>query len=103
MTKPYGIGVREKAAALADYCKLFGNTQRVLILWSLNCGELSVSDIAAQVSGSLQNTSQHLQLMKSKGILAARRDGQTIYYHIVENETMKRCPLIDLAPDYETS
>jgi len=49
------------------------------------------------VNGSLQNTSQHLHLMKNKGILTSRREGQTIYYRIVENELMKDCRLVKRA------
>jgi ArsR family transcriptional regulator len=89
--------VREQAVVQANYCKVFGNVQRVLIFWSLVYGELSVGEIATLVNGSLQNTSQHLHLMKNKGILTSRRDGQTIYYRIVENDLMKDCLLVKRA------
>lgn len=58
------------------------NPIRVLILRALNCTEMSVSDISATVGSSMQNTSQHLRLMKDRGLLESRRDGQTIYYRI---------------------
>jgi len=93
MTEPVVTGVRDRAVVQAEFCKVFGNVQRVLILWSLADSELSVGDIARSVNGSLQNTSQHLHLMKNKGILTSRREGQTIYYRIVENELMKDCML----------
>jgi DNA-binding transcriptional ArsR family regulator len=35
--------------------------------------------------------------MKNKGILTSRREGQTIYYRIVENELMKDCRLVKKA------
>ena len=98
MAEPVVTGVRDQAVVQAEFCKVFGNVQRVLILWSLADSELSVGDIARSVNGSLQNTSQHLHLMKNKGILTSRREGQTIYYCIDKNELMKNCPLLLRAP-----
>jgi ArsR family transcriptional regulator len=66
----------------ATHCRVFGNARRVLILWVLGTEEMSVSDIASAIGSSLQNTSQHLRLMKDRGILSSRRDGQTIYYRV---------------------
>jgi len=84
----------------AAFFSVFGNAKRVLILWSLRDEERSVSDIAAEISASLQNTSQHLRLMKAQGIVESRRVGQTIYYHIAENEMIKNCPVL-LDPFFE--
>jgi ArsR family transcriptional regulator len=75
MTEPVVTGVRERAVVLGD--------------------------IARSVNGSLQNTSQHLHLMKNKGILTSRREGQTIYYCIAKNELMKNCPLLLQAPQMD--
>jgi DNA-binding transcriptional ArsR family regulator len=53
-----------------------------------------VSEIASAIDCSLQNTSQHLRLMKDKNILASRRAGQTIYYRIRPNKSMEGCQLL---------
>jgi DNA-binding transcriptional ArsR family regulator len=98
MTEPVVTGVRDRAVVQAEFCKVFGNVQRVLILWSLADSELSVGDIARCVNGSLQNTSQHLHLMKNKGILTSRREGQTVYYCIARKELINNCPLLLQAP-----
>jgi DNA-binding transcriptional ArsR family regulator len=65
-----------------------------LILWSLSDRELPVTEIADEVGTSLQNVSQHLALLKEHKIVSARRDGQTIYYSIVENEWLNDCPIL---------
>ena len=78
----------------AARCRIFGNTRRLLILWLLNKGELSVNEIAAQAGSSLQNVSQHLSLLKKVGFVTSRRAGQTIYYKIADLECMKNCPAI---------
>ena len=86
--------IKELAHKQASLCSVFGNAQRVLIAWTLGNDEVSVSDIAAQLGISLQNASQHLRLMKDKGILLSRRDGQTIYYRIAEIEILEFCPIL---------
>jgi ArsR family transcriptional regulator, virulence genes transcriptional regulator len=81
----------EKQAAL---CKLFANPRRLLILWALAEGELCVQAIADEVGSSLQNVSQHLSLLKRSGIVATRRDGQTVFYQIVDSEYTRQCPAL---------
>ncbi len=78
----------------ATVCSVFANPKRILILWTLVNQEKSVSEIASIVGTSMQSTSQHLRLMRETGILASRRDGQTIYYFIAQNETAERCQLL---------
>jgi ArsR family transcriptional regulator, virulence genes transcriptional regulator len=78
----------------ADICSIFAHPTRILILWTLAKGEKSVGEIAATVETSLQNTSQHLRLMKKMGILRSRREAQTIYYRVVKSESAERCQLI---------
>ena len=88
------LAVKRLAVKQAELCKLFGNASRILILWSLSDRELPVTEIADEVGTSLQNTSQHLALLKEHNIVSARRDGQTIYYRIAENEWLKCCPIL---------
>jgi DNA-binding transcriptional ArsR family regulator len=92
--------------ALADeqakLCAVFGNARRLLILWSLSNHELSVGEIAEATGTSMQNTSQHLFLMKSRGILASRRKGHTVYYRIAETTPMRDCLLINRIPKIQT-
>jgi DNA-binding transcriptional ArsR family regulator len=82
------------AESQATVCSVFANPKRILILWALVDQEKSVSEIASIVGTSLQSTSQHLRLMRETGILASRRDGQTIYYFIAQNETAETCRLL---------
>jgi ArsR family transcriptional regulator len=78
----------------ADVCQIFGSSTRILILWALNGREMCVGDIATAIGASLQNTSQHLHLMKDRGILTSRRTGHAIYYRINGNELMHGCPVL---------
>jgi DNA-binding transcriptional ArsR family regulator len=82
------------ATQQADFCSVFANARRIMILWTLTDAEMSVGEIATAVNTSLQNTSQHLRIMKEKGILCTRRDAQTIYYRLAENERAPICQLL---------
>ena len=90
--------LKELAEKQAELCKLFGNASRILIVWSLSDRELPVSVIADEVGTSMQNISQHLSLLKEHGIVTARRDAQTIYYRIADNEPLRDCPILVNAP-----
>lgn len=74
--------------------RVLGSATRLRILWNLLGKELSVGDLAAAANISPQNTSQHLRLMQDKGLLTSRREGQTVYYRIADNEAMRRCLLL---------
>jgi ArsR family transcriptional regulator len=84
----------EMARQQADICAVFANHRRILILWTLVDQEKSVSEIATAIDASLQSTSQHLHLMKDKGILQSRREGQTVYYRVANHNIAAKCSLL---------
>lgn len=88
----------EKQAAI---CRALGNPRRLLIIWMLSQAELSVNEITMRAGSSLQNISQHLSLLKELGLVTTRRDGQTIYYQIANDELAKRC--ISISQTIDTS
>jgi ArsR family transcriptional regulator len=83
--------LRNHVEAQAELHQILSNPSRLLILRSLAEQALSVGDLAEKIGASLQNTSQHLRLMKDKGVLESRRDGQTIFYQIAANEIGEIC------------
>ena len=88
------VELQELADKQAAICHLFANPKRILILWTLVEGEKSVGEIAEALGSSLQNTSQHLTLMRNQHVLQARREAQTIFYSIVAKEVFPcRCLL----------
>ena len=83
--------LRNLAEEQAELHQILSNPTRLLILRSLAQQERSVGEIAEQIGATLQNTSQHLRLMKDKNVLEARRDGQTIFYQIAAGEIGENC------------
>jgi DNA-binding transcriptional ArsR family regulator len=75
----------EKAVEASRMMKLLANERRLLLLCHLaNAGEMSVGALAASVGLSQSAASQHLALMREDGLIAFRRDGQTLHYKITD-------------------
>lgn len=70
------------AQAAARMLKLLASEQRLLILCKLIEGEHSVGELSAHVGLAQSATSQHLAKMRAEGLVATRRDAQTIYYRL---------------------
>ena len=77
-----------------EFCGIFSNSRRIQIVWAIGNRELTVSEISEEIKASMQNTSQHLRLMKNKGVLQSRRDGREIYYRIANTEISQNCPVV---------
>jgi ArsR family transcriptional regulator len=75
----------EKAAEAALMLKALANEKRLMILCRLlEQGEMSVQPLADSVGLSQSALSQHLARMREDGIVAFRRDAQTIYYRVAD-------------------
>ena len=85
----------------SDLLKALSNRHRLLIICQLIDGERSVGDLAEFLSLRDSTVSQHLALLRKDGLVAARRDAQTIYYSIASDparEVLKTLYQIYCAP-----
>lgn len=71
------------ADSASELLKALANRHRLLILCRLIEGEHSVGQLAAALDLRDSTVSQHLTLLRKDGLVAARRDGQTMWYGIV--------------------
>jgi DNA-binding transcriptional ArsR family regulator len=72
---------RDEAVAVADLFKILGDPTRVLIMHTLTqTGELCVHHLAEAVDMSPSSVSHHLRLLRSFGLIRARRAGREVYY-----------------------
>lgn len=78
----------------AEICKTLGNAKRIEILNALQDSELTVGELADILGISPANVSQHLSVMRQKGILISRREGVNIYYRISNPKVSKACTLM---------
>lgn len=70
-----------KAAALM---RTLGNEKRLMILCQLGDGELSAGSLQEPLGLSQSALSQHLAVLREAGVVATRRDSQTIWYRIAD-------------------
>ena len=78
----------------AEMCKVFSNPTRLEILNLLREKEMTVTALMEKTKLSQANISQHLAIMKSKGIVASRRDGKNIHYRIAYPKIIKAFDII---------
>ncbi len=74
-------------AALA--MKSIAHPLRLKILCVLADGELSVQDIVDNVGTSQSNISQHLAILRDKGVLYTRKDANRVFYRIDDPRIIK--------------
>ncbi len=69
--------------------KAMSHPLRLKILCTLGDHEVSVQDIVERVGTSQSNISQHLAILRDKGILSCRKDANRVYYKMVDFRTLQ--------------
>lgn len=80
---------KKLAVRAADVLKAVAHPLRLQIVEVLASGELSVGEIVEALGEKQAITSQQLNLMKDKGVLASRRDGARVYYRIANPNVVR--------------
>jgi ArsR family transcriptional regulator len=78
----------------ARICKAFANPTRLRILDLLSSRERTVSELQEELGITTPNTSQHLSVLKTAGVISTRRDGKQIYCSLAIPEVKQACGLI---------
>jgi DNA-binding transcriptional ArsR family regulator len=76
---------------IARRFRVIGEPARIRLLDHLRDGEQSVNALADRVNAGQQNVSKHLNVLADAGILAKRRDGNRVYYRIVDDRVLGLC------------
>jgi rhodanese-related sulfurtransferase len=71
--------------ALASVAQALGSGRRAEIVDVLAQGERSVDELGAEISQSVANTSQHLQVLARAGLVRSRREGTRIIYRLASD------------------
>lgn len=83
------IDREEDIQQAAQAIKAIAHPLRLKILCVLGDQEISVQDIVEQVGTSQSNISQHLAILREKGVLATRKDANRVFYRIDDLRTIK--------------
>src|SRR5690349_11831957 len=73
-------------ACFAEIARAMAHENRLELLEHLGQGERSVETLAALTRLSVANASQHLQLLRRAGLVAARRDGKRVRYRLAGDD-----------------
>lgn len=77
------------AGEAAKLLRALSNERRLMILCQLADRELSVGQIQPRVGLSQSALSQHLAVLREQGVVATRREGQTIFYRLADEAAAK--------------
>jgi ArsR family transcriptional regulator, virulence genes transcriptional regulator len=78
----------------SEITKTLANPIRLAILHSLRTGEKSVNELTDILGISQSNISQHLALMRQKGILKTRKQGTCIFYSVTNPKINQACDMV---------
>jgi ArsR family transcriptional regulator len=78
----------------ADICQTLANPKRLQIVGLLKHGEVSVGEMVKAMGIPKANVSQHLSIMRQKGIIISRREGTTIYYTLASPKITEACSIM---------
>lgn len=84
MKKKCNLPDENEMADLAELFKVFGDSTRVRILFTLFDDEQSVTDIAEALNMTTSAVSHQLRILKTNKLIDSRRDGKQIFYFLAD-------------------
>lgn len=82
---------RQRSATIA---RALADPKRLCVLETLAHGERSVGELSRDVGCQVPNMSQHLAVLRSAGLVSARRDGSTVYYRLSDPRVLEAYHMI---------
>jgi DNA-binding transcriptional ArsR family regulator len=83
------VSTEDERNRFAAVARALGDPKRLCVLESLAGGEASVGELATRVACQVPNMSQHLAVLRSAGLVSARRDGSTVYYRLADPRVLE--------------
>jgi DNA-binding transcriptional ArsR family regulator len=81
----------ELAELIARRFRLLGEPMRIKLLDRLRAGETTVQELATEVGTTQQNISKHLGVLADAGVVARRKQGNFVYYRVVDDGIWQLC------------
>ncbi len=76
---------------IARRFRAIGEPMRIRLLDYLRDGETTVGELAEALDASQQNVSKHLSVLADVGVVGRRKDGNHVYYRIVDDGVLTLC------------
>jgi DNA-binding transcriptional ArsR family regulator len=78
----------------AEICKTFSNPIRLEIISKLRDGKKSVTEIAALTGVRQATVSQHLAVLRQRGVVSTKREGINVFYEVSNPKITTACDLM---------
>lgn len=78
----------------ADICKTLSDPKRLMIVHELRAGELPVGEMALRLGIPQANISQHLAILRKRGVVLTRREGTSVFYRLASDKIAEACNLV---------
>ena len=86
---------RDEDISLAAHClKAMAHPLRLKILCTLGASQASVQTLVEACGTTQSNISQHLAILRNKGILGCRKEAKHVYYYVDDQRTLKLIELM---------
>jgi DNA-binding transcriptional ArsR family regulator len=87
--------IRQELTLLhASVCKGLADPKRLLIINALRDGERTVTELVDELGIPQANVSQHLAVLRDKGLVQARKEGQFAYYSVTSTKIIEAMDLL---------
>ncbi|HEX2945505.1 MAG TPA: metalloregulator ArsR/SmtB family transcription factor [Clostridia bacterium] len=80
---------------VSNIFKALAHPTRIQIIKLLKDGEMCVCDILPKIDSEQSNTSQHLTVLKSQGIVDSRKEGSRVIYSVKNKEVFEMLELAE--------
>lgn len=78
----------------ARLCKAIADPKRLLIITELRDGPMTVGELSEALEMSQSNTSQHLAILRDRGVVSAEKDGLNVFYSLNGKKVVKAIDLL---------
>lgn len=92
---PPAVDIAPRAEEAVALLKALGHEGRLMILCHLVTGEKSVAELETLLSSRQAAVSQQLARLRLEGLVQARREGQQIYYSILDPRAVEVVGLLN--------
>jgi DNA-binding transcriptional ArsR family regulator len=90
-----GLRLRAELEELtSSVCRALNDPKRLAILYALADGPHSVTELCSQLKISQSNISQHLSMLRDRGLVDARRDGNRVIYNLRDRRVVDAIDLL---------
>jgi len=80
----------------SQLCAALADPKRILILYALTDGALSVTEIGHILNAPQPTVSRHLKTLRNQGLVETKRDAQSIYYNLTDRRVIEALDILRL-------